>query len=225
MRSVAASRVRRSHSEDNGSWSKPENLGPDVNSFYDDKFPTLSVDGKTMYFASQGFNSMGGFDIFKTTFDDNTETWSEPVNLGPPINTPDDEISFSLAGNGRDAYMAIARDEGMGERDLYKLTFEDESVSKFMTVIKGKVIVTTNPKASFEKVELKDKATAKVVCTFSTPAPNTAKEYLLAAPPGEYIIEVTSSNFKTYSEELTLGPATAETMIKDLTVDATPKSE
>ena len=211
------------HLEDNGSWSKPENLGPDVNTFYDDKYPFLSVDGKTLYFSSQGFNSMGGFDIFKTTFDDNTETWSEPVNLGAPINTPDDETSFSITGTGREAYMSVARDDGMGARDIYKLSFEDETVAPFKTVMKGKVIITSSPKATFDKVELKDKKTGKVVCSFGTPSLNTTKEYLLAAPMGEYELSVSGSGFKTYTEDLSLTTNAAEVMMKDITVDGAAK--
>jgi len=210
-----------SHLEENGSWSKPENMGPDVNSFYDDKFPFLSADGHTLYFASQGFNSMGGFDIFKTTLDDNTDIWSEPVNLGAPINTPDDELSFSVTGSGREAYMALAREDAMGLRDIYKLTFEDETVAPFMTVIKGKIILTSSPKASFDKVELKDKKSGKVVCTFGTPSLNTTKDYVLAAPIGEYELTVSGSGFNTYSEDISLTANAAEPMMKDITIGAT----
>jgi hypothetical protein len=60
----------------------------------DEEYPSLSKDGKTLYFSSKGWENMGGYDIFKSTWDENTETWSKPVNLGSPINSPFEDIYF-----------------------------------------------------------------------------------------------------------------------------------
>jgi hypothetical protein len=77
-----------------GKWSPaPENITK-VNSSFDDEYPALSKDGKTLYFSSKGFDNMGGYDIFKSTWDEKMETWSAPVNLGSPINSPYDDIYF-----------------------------------------------------------------------------------------------------------------------------------
>ncbi|HXB41284.1 MAG TPA: hypothetical protein VNZ49_12130 [Bacteroidia bacterium] len=78
----------------NGKWSPvPFNI-PGINSDCDEEFPSLSPDGKTLYFSSKGFQNMGGYDIFKSTWDDKTQTWSAPVNLGSPINSPYDDVYF-----------------------------------------------------------------------------------------------------------------------------------
>ncbi len=78
----------------NGKWSAvPFNISS-INSDYDEEFPSLSPDGKTLYFSSRGFNNMGGYDIFKSVWDEKTETWGAPVNLGSPINSPYDDIYF-----------------------------------------------------------------------------------------------------------------------------------
>jgi hypothetical protein len=73
--------------------------------------------------------------------------------------------------------MSIARDDAMGLRDIYKLALNDEKVMPYKTVIKGKVILSS-PKIVFDKVELKEKKTGKVVCTFGTPSLNTTKDYV-----------------------------------------------
>ncbi len=78
----------------NGKWSTtPLNI-INVNTSYDEEYPSLSKDGKTLYFSSKGFDSMGGYDIFKSIWDENTQTWSKPVNLGSPINSPFEDIYF-----------------------------------------------------------------------------------------------------------------------------------
>jgi hypothetical protein len=77
-----------------GKWSPfPQNL-ESINTPLDEEFPTLSADGKTLYFASKGYDSMGGYDIFKSTWNESSSTWSHPVNLGAPINSPFDDIYF-----------------------------------------------------------------------------------------------------------------------------------
>ncbi|MBA3706104.1 MAG: PD40 domain-containing protein, partial [Bacteroidetes bacterium] len=78
----------------NGDWSPPQTLGYPINTEYDEDFPFLHPNGKVLYFCSKGHNSMGGYDIFKTTPNEETQTWNKPVNLDFPINTPDDDILY-----------------------------------------------------------------------------------------------------------------------------------
>jgi tetratricopeptide (TPR) repeat protein len=80
--------------QDNGSWSKPENLGDVVNSNFDEGYPYIIPDGVTLYFASKGHYGMGGYDIFRTVFDPTTKRWSPPENLAFPINSPFDDFLF-----------------------------------------------------------------------------------------------------------------------------------
>jgi hypothetical protein len=78
----------------NGKWSLiPQNISI-LNSTQDEEYPTLSADGKILYFASKGFDSMGGYDIFKSTWNEESMNWSKPVNLGAPINSPFDDIYY-----------------------------------------------------------------------------------------------------------------------------------
>lgn len=97
------------------------NLGPTINTPYGEEGVFLHPDGKTMYFSSEGHSSMGGYDIFKSTFQNGK--WSAPENLGWPINTPDDDVFFVISASGRHGYYSSFRDDGLGSKDIYQITF------------------------------------------------------------------------------------------------------
>jgi len=134
-----------------GKWGKPQNLGPVVNSEYDEVDVFMHPDGKTLYFSSNGHNTMGGYDIFKTVMKSDG-TWSEPVNIGYPINTPLDERFFVMAGNGKHGFYSSARIGGLGSYDIYSVTFlgpekrmfqsnEDNLIASIANPIKEKIAV------------------------------------------------------------------------------------
>jgi len=106
-----------------GQWGPAENIGDDINTKYDEDYPYLAPDGKTLYFASTGHNSMGGFDIFSTTWDKANNSFSEPVNIGYPVNTPEDNTVISFTGSGRYAYTSALRKDSYGNLDIYRLIF------------------------------------------------------------------------------------------------------
>ncbi|MDX5418290.1 MAG: OmpA family protein, partial [Hymenobacteraceae bacterium] len=106
----------------NGSWGNPRSLGTTINSPFDDDSPYLANDG-TLYFASRGHNTMGGYDIFSAKFDSVARRWSRPVNLGSPINTPDDDTYYRLAPDGSYAYLSSYRIGGYGEKDIYTINY------------------------------------------------------------------------------------------------------
>ncbi len=113
-----------------GEWSGVKNLGPNVNTPEDDDGPFIDYDGKTLYFSSKGRKGMGGFDIFKTIFDEATNEWSEPENMGYPINTPDNDIFFVSTKDGKRAYYSSVREDGLGYDDIYMITIPDQPVVK-----------------------------------------------------------------------------------------------
>ena len=105
------------------SWGKPTNLGNLVNSAYNEEAVFISPDGQTLYFSSNGHSSMGGYDIFKCEVQ-RDGTWGVPQNLGHPINTPDDDMFFSLTANMRFGYYAsLGQNDTNGDWDIYKITF------------------------------------------------------------------------------------------------------
>ncbi|MCB0661230.1 MAG: PD40 domain-containing protein [Saprospiraceae bacterium] len=107
-------------------WSLPMNLGPEVNSAYDEKCPFLTRDGLTVYFSSnRSDRSYGGFDIFTSTFNIETSKWSGPENMGVPINSSEDDDYYRLVENGRRAYFSSARKTGIGHRDIYQALYPE----------------------------------------------------------------------------------------------------
>ena len=114
--------IYKSHwNEDKERWGEAENLGATINTKYDEEAVFIHPDGKSLYFSSKGHKGMGGYDIFKSEWDGNK--WTKPQNLGHPINSPDDDIFFTLSGSGRHGYYSSAKPDGFGEKDLYKITF------------------------------------------------------------------------------------------------------
>ena len=110
-----------------GEWSKVKNLGSSINTELDEDGPFIDYDGKSLYFSSRGRKGMGGYDIYKSTLINlDRNEWSEPENLGFPINTPDDDVYFVNSKDGKRAYYASIRDDGMGYTDIYMITIPDE---------------------------------------------------------------------------------------------------
>ncbi len=110
-----------------GEWSKVKNLGSSINTELDEDGPFIDYDGKSLYFSSRGRKGMGGYDIYKSTLINlDRNEWSEPENLGFPINTPDDDVYFVNSKDGKRAYYASIRDDGMGYTDIYMITTPDE---------------------------------------------------------------------------------------------------
>ncbi|HTA26991.1 MAG TPA: tetratricopeptide repeat protein, partial [Bacteroidia bacterium] len=151
-------------------WGKPENLGPVVNSDYDEGAPFMAPDGHTLFFSSDGHNSMGGYDIFKTYMNDSGK-WVAPINLGYPINTVNNEKGFTITGDARTAYFASDRKGGMGKRDIYMADLTNYSLlasdngnakGKGYSVLRGKVTTSKGEPAEDAKVTVTDSAGAKV---------------------------------------------------------------
>jgi tetratricopeptide (TPR) repeat protein len=108
----------------NGDWGPAVNLGPEINTPFNEDRPFLINNGKTLFFSSQGHRNMGGYDLFKSELQSNN-LWSKPENLGYPINTPDDNIFFMPVGNGKSGYYSVYKESGgAGKRDIYKITFK-----------------------------------------------------------------------------------------------------
>lgn len=127
--------IYRSVKLPNDEWSKAKNLGVVVNSEYDEEAPFIHPDGRTLYFSSKGHTSMGGFDIFYTTLQEDG-TWTKPENVGYPLNTCDDDLYFVTTPDGLRGYFSSDRLGGNGSDDLY-IVYLPTSVSQGLAVLKG----------------------------------------------------------------------------------------
>lgn len=104
----------------NGEWSDPINLGPTINTPFDEDSPHIDVNNKTLYFSSNGDKSMGGFDIFYSMRDEDNN-WNTAINLGSPINSFDDDIYYTTTADGLKGYFSSFREGGFGEKDIYEV--------------------------------------------------------------------------------------------------------
>lgn len=119
--SIGAMDIWVSTRMDDGSWGPAENLGPGINTELNEDTPFITADGKTLFFSSQGFTSMGGYDVFVSELQDSGQ-WSVPENLGYPLNTTDDDLFYFPWGDGSTGYMARIIEDGYGDMDIYKVT-------------------------------------------------------------------------------------------------------
>jgi len=117
-----------------GTWGIAQNLGSIVNTSENEDFPQLSQDVETLYFSSKGHPGMGGSDIFISNWNKELNVWSPPVNLGYPLNTPEDNMTISLSNNGQFAYISAHRSDSYGFQDIYKVEFHNNVNNKSVFV-------------------------------------------------------------------------------------------
>ncbi|PSR53357.1 hypothetical protein AHMF7605_07355 [Adhaeribacter arboris] len=165
-----------------GEWGKPKNLGKTINTSMDEDSPFLTADGKTLYFTSRGHNSMGGSDVFVTHFDLKSQTWSEPENMGYPVNSPDDDTYFRLSADGTMAYLSSYRMGGYGEKDLWSIDLSKN------VLVRGKI-----------SDSLEDTATGEIEVVFSSkPLHNKMLSYTVTLTPDTRTFELPVQSGRTY---------------------------
>ncbi|MBL0329163.1 MAG: PD40 domain-containing protein [Bacteroidetes bacterium] len=180
-----------------GEWSKPQTLGYPVNTEYDEDFPFLHPNGKVLYFCSKGHNSMGGYDIYKTTLNEETNTWNKPVNLDFPINTPDDDVLYVTNEDEKEAYFSSARASKSGKTAVYHINVERKPID--IAIIKGAVIKNRDNQAIDVKITVKDLADNVILGIFNSKASNGV--YLINVPNGgKFLFTVEATGFATQSD-------------------------
>jgi outer membrane protein OmpA-like peptidoglycan-associated protein len=206
----------------NGKWSAPINLGPPINTPYDEDGPFFHPDGKTLFYSSNGPNSMGGFDIFRTELRPDS-TWAPPINLGYPINTPGDDIYFVLSASGLHGYYASERDDSYGEKDIYLIDFSTLQVAAQPTESKEEELNVSSEPASAPVFRPNLTLVTGIIYDSQTQAPLEANiiiidnvraetlavltsnaatgKYLISLPAGKnYGIAVTAPGYAFHSE-------------------------
>lgn len=232
------------YDDEKGRWGDAVNVGPTINTRYDEEGVFIHPDGKTLYFSSAGHNSMGGVDIMYSTLQDGI--WSNPRNIGFPINTPDHDVFFVPAANTRFAYYTSIREEGLGGRDNYKITFlgepkppvlnaEDNLIASLSQPMREKVVepeveIRTSAMAILKglvqdeitgdpvkaRILLTDNATGQPVAEFGSES--ATGKYLVTLPSGKnYGIAIKADGYLFHSENFNIpGDANFKTYVKNI---------
>jgi hypothetical protein len=186
----------------NGNWAIPQKLPDNINTPYNEESPYLSYDGQTLYFASEGHNTMGGYDLFKSKWDQTKNTFSNPVNMGYPINSTDDDRSICVTEDNRIAYISAFRPNGFGDLDIYRIRFnEAEQKTKIYKgrIFLGDTILKNQPK-TYAATIIATNQIDDMEYTF-TPQTKSGK-FMMSLPAGIYKITVSSSKYETLEEKL-----------------------
>ena len=175
-----------SNRDSTGDWGPAVNLGPVINTLYNEETPFLSDDDKTLFFSSSGHFNMGGYDIFYSRLLDNGE-WSVPLNIGYPLNTTDDDVFFKPVNQGYEGYIAKEKPGGFGKQDIYRIEiFSNDHPRKFF--VRGLVKVAdliSNSNDSVKVSAMNIKNQNQTIIVYSDPKTG---EYEFQLPQGDYQI-------------------------------------
>ena len=200
--------IYRSEMLEDRSWSEPVNLGPVINSRYNEETPFITENGKKLYFSSYGHYNMGGYDIFYSQLNEDEE-WGTPINLGYPINTMDDDLFLLPVNNGDNAYYSKYLPDGYGRHDIYYLDIYSENNPR-LYMITG--MVGTEDRNIFEQdsviIYLVDRDTRDTV--FSTKPDLEKQTFTLRAPEGDYDLLFSSPVFNDLVRRIRIDQATEE---------------
>jgi hypothetical protein len=188
-----------------GYWGEAREIPGLVNSSYNENFPVLSLDGKRLFFSSDNEESMGGYDLFYSDWDNEKQQWSKPINMGYPINDTYHNYNISWVKGGRFAYVSAIRPEGLGKYDIYKVVFNN-----------------TNPYNAVIKFEVRLKKDRKTLIPDFTPQVsvtdtlnNLIGTYKPSKDSTDFIVALTAGTYHVHIEHESIEPLTYEISIPD----------
>jgi len=182
-----------------GKWAIPQNCGPEVNTPGDEDFPSLSYDGSTLYFSSNGHDGMGGFDLFQVNWVAEENTFVNFKNLGYPLNTPFDERTISYTLDGKHAYISSARKGGKGDLDIYRVSFNEVEITPAIFNIKLPSGKPENPYLTDATIIVFDQS-GEAIGEYKPN--NTSAKFTIVLQPGYYDIEIEAPGYKPGKTQL-----------------------
>ena len=187
---------------EDGTWGNVKNLGPLINTTKNDDSPFLHLDRQTLYFSSQGHNSMGGYDVFFSVFENGN--WLSPQNMGAPVNTTEDDMFYVANADGTKGYYSSAFGKGsQGKHDIYIVTPDVGRIDldPVAALIVGTVFANDVPTGS--EILIQDVTHNKPGGTFYSNS--ETGDYRIALLPGaKYKLEVSVENFDVHYDEIDL---------------------
>lgn len=199
----------------NGDWGSAQNIGSDINSKDNEEGVFIHPDGKTLYFSSTGHGGVGQYDIFKSVFEKGK--WSNPENIGEPINTPENDVFFVMAANGKTAYYSsTAQKENFGKKDIYEINFtylKKKKNEPHLTLFKGVVIDYDSFETLGADMEITDNDKNEIIAIVKSNS--ISGKFLVSLPAGKnYGIAVKREGYLFYSENFNI-PDTASYKVID----------
>lgn len=184
------------HRMPDGDWSVPKMLPDNINTVYDEETPYIHPDGVTMFFSSKGHNTMGGYDVFRTIISKNG-TYTDPVNLGYPINSTDDDVSYSINFMGDRGYMASAKKDGIGDLDIYEI-FQKGVYESNRLALRGNIVSTSNDSLHASVIYRNSDTGEKL----GTSKNNSKGDYLIVVPRDIDAVDVDFVDERHLSEHI-----------------------
>jgi len=192
-----------------GQYGKAINMGTTINTTEDEEGVFIHPDGKTLYFSSKGHNSKGGYDVFKSVLINGN--WSAPVSMGDAINTKGNDLFFVLSADGKKGYYSSTRNEGLGGKDIYEITFsypENQNNESRLTIFKGVVIDYDTFETLESDIEITDNDKNEVITSIKSNS--VSGKFLMSLPAGKnYGITVKKEGYLFYSENFNIPDSAA----------------
>lgn len=208
----------------NGDWGNVVNLGPTINTRYDEDAPFIHPDNKTLYFSSKGHNSIGGYDIFYTYNDDGV--WDAPENIGYPVNTIEDDRYYVLTADGtRGYYSSAGKDDSYGGNDIYVVSPGHFGKRPILALVVG--VTKMNGKVAAAEITATDATTGEFAN--QTTSDSESGKFMISLIPGnKYKIAIEIEGAKTTYEYINV--ESVETFVQvnhdiDLYTDDFPEEE
>ena len=202
-----------SFKQSNGDYSKPLNMGSDINTYLNEGTPFIAPDNKTLYFYSYGHPGYGSADIFVTKrLDDTWTKWSKPKNLGPTINSSDWDTYYSISAKGDYAYLVSSRNS-FGNEDVFEIKLSEEARPDPVVLVYGRVFDSKTKKPIGVDIVYEElKSGAKCGDASSNPGNGT---YKIILPYGKsYGFRADAENYIAISEEIDLSKVSTYKEIK-----------
>jgi len=181
-----------------GAWGPAKNLGPVINTEYNEDTPFLANNDRTLFFSSRGHHNIGGYDIFRSDLDEKGE-WGAPVNIGYPVNTTDDDLFFMPVGKGNRGYLSRFSADGYGKMDIltYDIYSDLNPRNFFITGRAGISNLLNGYQQAVEVTAVNNADTKRVISALTNPVTGL---YSFRLPQGSYRFTFTSGDALTVSQ-------------------------
>ncbi|MCS7019597.1 MAG: OmpA family protein [Cytophagales bacterium] len=202
----------------NGVWSAPLNLGAQINTAGNEITPILAADNRTLYFATNGKSGYGDMDIYITRrLDDTWQAWSEPLNLGPPINTEDWDASYTIDAQGEYAYLVSYHQSNQGSADLFRLRLAPELRPERVALASGRVLNIKTHQPVAAEIIYTDPINGHLLGTAYT-NPETGAYQITLPLRQNYRIRASAKGFFAWEERINLleKHASDTSLVRDL---------